>query len=72
MQAMKGKCQISLTDTELSQLADDDDNDQTMVDDDELDAVVAALADSPAQAAPASPEKPKAKPRRKVVRRKAA
>ena len=72
-QSMKGKCQISLTDTELSQLADgDDDDDQTMVDDDELDAVVAALADPPAQPAPSSPEKPKPKARRKVVRRKAA
>ena len=74
-QSMRGKCQISLTDSELSQLAGEQEEEQTMVDDD-LDAVVNAVAEAEMQIEPtpppASPEKPKPKARRKVVRRKAS
>jgi len=75
-QLQRGKCQISLTDSELTQLAEEEeDEDQTMVDDD-LDAVVNAVAEAETQMEPtpppASPEKPKPKARRKVVRRKAS
>jgi hypothetical protein len=71
-QVVKGKCQISLSESELSQLAADssDDDEKTLVDDDGFEATPPVAA-APVVAAPvaATEAKPKPKARRKVVRR---
>ena len=75
VQSILGKCQISLSTEEVSQLevASEDDQDSTMVDDDGFEggAEQPAVERTPTPP-PASPVKPKPKAKRRVVRRKPA
>ena len=71
VQSILGKCQISLSTEEVSSMnaASEEEQEDTMVEDDGFDAPAPQIDVEPP---PASPEKPKPKAKRRVVRRKPA
>jgi hypothetical protein len=71
VQSILGKCQISLSTEEASNMnaASEEEQEETMVEDDGFEMPVAQIDEAPP---PESPEKPKPKAKRRVVRRKPA